>query len=71
MMRILISLQQFFTMVVMLFNICNQSDFTRKQCLSDWDQWLYPEIHRAWNLMTNYEKPYAEERRVLESRKED
>ena len=32
MMRILIGLQQFFTMVVMLFNICNQSDFTRKQC---------------------------------------
>ena len=54
-MRILIR-QQIFTMVVMLFNICNQSDF-KKQCLSDWDQWLYPEIHRAWNLMTNYEKP--------------
>ena len=40
-----------------------------KYCANDWDVWLYPEIHRAWNLMQGTEKPYQEERAVLQSDK--
>ena len=36
-------------MAVMLFNMCNQSDFNRKACMSDWDVWLYPELQRIWD----------------------
>ena len=42
-----------------------------KYCLNDWDVWLYPEIHRAWDLMRGKEKPYQEERNMLQSHKEE
>ena len=38
-------------------------------CMKDHDQWLYPEIHRAWNLVVGSEVPYQEEQAVLESEK--
>ena len=53
------------TMIVMLFNICNQSDFTRKQCLTNWDEWLYPELVRGWDLKFGNEVPYQEEKEAL------
>ena len=28
--------------------------------------WLYPEIERAWNLLTEQEVPYEEERELLQ-----
>ena len=37
-----------------------------KYCFRDHDVWLYPEIQRAWNLMQGTEKPYQEEKDVLE-----
>ena len=40
-----------------------------KHCTSDWDVWLYPEIQRAWDLMQGSEKPYQEEKDVLQSNK--
>ena len=49
------------SMFVMLFNICNQSDFNRQQCMKDWDVWLYPELQKGWDLYTEKEKPYQEE----------
>ena len=52
-------------MIVMLFNICNQSPDTRKACLSDWDVWLYPEIQRGWDLYTGKYVPYQEEKEKL------
>jgi len=58
-------------MVVMIFNMCNQNNFNREQCMKDWDVWLHPEIQRFWQLYTNVETPYSEESRVLESKKED
>ena len=64
-------LVRFFTMVVMLFNMCNQSPDTRKACMSDWDVWLYPELQRAWDLKFGREVPYQEERDALESIKQD
>ena len=53
------------TMIVMLFNICNQTDFTRKQCLTNWDEWLYPELVRGWDLKFGNEVPYQEEKDAL------
>lgn len=54
------------SMFVMLFNICNQSDFNRQQCMKDWDVWLYPELQKGWNLYTEKEKPYQNEKEILE-----
>ena len=56
------------TMIVMLFNICNSNDFNRKQCMKDWDVWLFPEIQKAWDLYTEQYTPYQEERDALEER---
>ena len=54
------------SMFVMLFNICNQSDFNRQQCMKDWDVWLYPELQKGWDLYTEKEKPYQNEKEILE-----
>ena len=62
-------IDQFFTllsMFVMLFNICNQSDFNRQQCMKDWDVWLVPELQKGWDLYTEKEKPYQNEKEILE-----
>ena len=62
-------IDQFFrllSMFIMLFNICNQSDFNRQQCLKDWDVWLVPELQKGWDLITEKEKPYQEEKEILE-----
>ena len=53
------------TMFVMLFNMCNQTNFTRKQCLTNWDEWLYPELIRGWNIKYGNEVPYQEEKEAL------
>jgi len=53
-------------MFIVLFNICNQSDFNRQQCMKDWDVWLYPELISGWNLYTEKEKPYQREKEILE-----
>ena len=39
-----------------------------KYCFNDWDVWLYPEIHRAWDLITKQEIPYQSEQEALQSR---
>ena len=54
-----------FSMFILLFNMCNQSDFTRKQCLTNWDEWLYPELIKGWNLRFGNEVPYQEEKEAL------
>ena len=38
-------------------------------CFNDHDVWLYPEIQRAWDLMTGEETPYQEQQDVLDSKK--
>ena len=53
------------SMFVMLFNICNQSDFNRQQCMKDWDVWLVPELQKGWDLYTKKEKPYQNEKEIL------
>jgi len=58
-------LVRLFSMIVMVFNMCNQSDFNRKACLSNWDIWLYPEIQRGWDLYTGKHVPYQEEKEKL------
>ena len=55
-----------FHMLVMLFNICNSNEFNRKQCLTDMDVWLIPELQKGWDLITEKEKPYQEEKEILE-----
>ena len=62
-------IDQFFrmlSMLVMLFNVCNQNDFNRQQCMKDWDVWLVPELQKGWDLYTEKEKPYQEEKEILE-----
>ena len=38
-----------------------------KYCFNDWDVWLYPEIHRAWDLISEQEIPYQSEQEALQS----
>ena len=62
-------IDQFFrmlSMLVMLFNICNQSDFNRQQCMKDWDVWLVPELKKGWELYTGEKTPYQEEKEKLD-----
>ena len=62
-------IDQFFrllSMFIMLFNICNSNDFNRQQCMKDWDVWLIPELKKGWDLITEKEKPYQEEKEILE-----
>jgi hypothetical protein len=54
------------SMFIVLFNICNQSDFNRQQCMKDWDVWLYPELVKGWDIYTEKEKPYQREKEILE-----
>ena len=54
------------SMLIMLFNVCNQSDFNRQQCMKDWDVWLYPELVKGWELYTGEQKPYQEEKEKLD-----
>ena len=53
-------------MLVMVFNICNSNDFKRQQCMKDWDVWLVPELQKGWDLITEKEKPYQEEKEKLD-----
>ena len=53
-------------MLVMLFNVCNQSDFNRQQCMKDWDVWLVPELQKGWELYNGETTPYQEEKEKLD-----
>jgi hypothetical protein len=46
---------------------CVTNPVNWKYCFNDWDVWLYPEIQRAWDLYQRNEKPYQEEREILDS----
>ena len=62
-------IDQFFrllSMLVMLFNVCNSNDFNRQQCMKDWDVWLVPELQKGWDLYTEQEIPYQEEKEKLD-----
>lgn len=50
----------------MVFNMCNQSDINRQECMKDWDVWLYPELVKGWDIYTEKEKPYQREKEILE-----
>ena len=63
---LIIEIKHLLIMVVMLFNICNQNEQTRQACMSDWDQWLIPELVRAWEIKTGQEIPYQNEKDMLE-----
>ena len=58
---------RFLSMVVMLFNICNQSDFTRKQCLTNWDEWLTLHYTKPGRYDQARVTPYQNERDALQS----
>ena len=53
-------------MFILLFNMCNSNDFNRQQCIKNWDQWLIPELQRAWNIYTGEEELYQEEKESLD-----
>jgi len=38
-------------------------------CSKDWDVWLYPEIQRGFDMLTEKELPYQDERELLETYK--
>jgi len=38
-------------------------------CYKDWDVWLYPEIQRGFDMLTEKELPYQDERELLETYK--
>ncbi len=51
---------------ILLFNMCNSNDFNRQQCIKNWDQWMVPELQRAWNIYTGKEELYQEEKESLD-----
>ena len=55
------------SMAGMLFNICTQSAETVKLCMTDHHIWLWPEIQRAWDLYTERDQIYSDERETLEN----
>jgi len=54
------------SMLVMVFNMCNSSEFNRQQCMKDWDVWLWPEIQKGFDLKFGIETPYQQEQEILE-----
>ena len=56
-----------FSMAWMLLQICTQSPETVKACMTDQHIWLWPEIQRAWDLYTEREQIYSDEREILEN----
>ena len=54
-------------MAGMLFNICTQTPETIKACMTDQHIWLWPEIQRGWELYTEREQIYSDEREVLDN----
>lgn len=64
----ILTILRLISMLVMLFNMCNSNDFNRKQCLTDIDVWLIPEIQRGWEIYRGQHKPYQEEHDLLEER---
>jgi hypothetical protein len=40
-------------------------------CSKDWDQWLYPEIQRGWEIYSNPSTIYQNERDSLENINKD
>ena len=59
---------RFLGMVLMLFNMCNQSPETRHACMNDWDEWLYPALREAWDIKTRTVVPYQNEKEALQSK---
>ena len=51
---------------ILLFNMCSSNDFNRQQCIKNWDQWLVPELQRAWDIYTGEEELYQEEKESLD-----
>ena len=62
-------IDQFFrllSMFAMVINICNSNEFNKQECMKDWNVWLYPELVKGWNLYTEKEVPYQEEKEKLD-----
>ena len=51
---------------ILIFNMCNSNDFNREQCMKNWDTWLIPELQRAWDIYTEKEELYQEEKEKLD-----
>lgn len=54
------------SMALMLFRICVSHPDNLQACMTNHDEWLWPEIERAWDLYTGEELPYQEESVKLE-----
>ena len=55
-----------------LFNMAAVTSIRYPQNIPAWftnhEVWLYPELQRAWGIITEAEVPYQEEQELLESR---
>ena len=54
-------LGQALTLVSLMWQACTQNPQNMQQCLTNHDQWLWPEIQRGWRIITGEEQPYATE----------
>lgn len=52
-------LGQALTLVSLLWQACTQNPHNMQQCLTNHDQWLWPEVQRGWDLYTGREVPYG------------
>lgn len=59
-----------FNYIILFFNMvvvpCVTVPENWEYCYKDMDVWLFPEIQRGWDLYTEREQPYQEEKEILE-----
>ena len=64
-MQLIYDIQRLFSMIVMLFNMCNSNDFNRKACLKELPPQIIPTLREAWELKTKKRIPYQNEKEKL------
>jgi len=62
-------LGQALTLLSLMWQACTQNPQNMQQCLTNHDQWLWPEIQRGWRIYTGKEQPYATENTTADLRK--
>lgn len=59
-----------FNYIILFFNMvvvpCVTVPENWEYCYKDMDVWLFPEIQKGWDLYTEREQPYQEEKEILE-----
>ncbi len=56
---------QAFAYASMMWGMCTSNTFNMQQCLSNHDEWLWPEVVKGIELTTGVRVPYQDEHLIL------